>query len=134
MIANLRPLKMLHLSDYHLDLWYTVGSNSLCNEPVCCRSTSYGSNRSAGFWSETEYFCETPQTFIRTANRQIADRHQDIDFIIWTGDNVPHDIWNTSREMTLLHIRSVTESVNASFKGIPVFPCLGNHDTHPTDL
>ncbi|OTF83492.1 hypothetical protein BLA29_011898, partial [Euroglyphus maynei] len=34
--------KILHLTDIHMDLFYTVGSNSKCNEPLCCRSTSYG--------------------------------------------------------------------------------------------
>ena len=34
--------KILHLTDIHLDLFYTKGSNSKCNEPLCCRSTSYG--------------------------------------------------------------------------------------------
>lgn len=34
--------KILHLTDIHLDLFYTAGSNSKCNEPLCCRSTSYG--------------------------------------------------------------------------------------------
>ena len=28
---------MLHLSDVHIDMQYMVGSNAVCDEPVCCR-------------------------------------------------------------------------------------------------
>ena len=132
--ANLKPLKMLHISDIHLDLWYTTGSNSICNEPVCCRSTSVGHNHSAGFWSETEYSCDTPPIFAKTAVRQIANTHKDIDFVIWTGDNIPHDVWNTTQEVNLKHIKTISDEVKASFKGVPVFPSLGNHEAHPINM
>ena len=132
--ASLRPLKVLHLTDVHLDLWYTPGSNAQCNEPLCCRSTSYGTNSSAGFWSDTEYSCDTPPVFAEVAIRQIADRHQDIDFVLWTGDNVPHDWWNTTKEVNLKHIKLVTDLVKTAFKGKPVFVSLGNHESHPINL
>ena len=34
------PLKILHLSDIHVDLAYQPGAPTFCKEPLCCRSTS----------------------------------------------------------------------------------------------
>ena len=69
--TNSISLKMLHISDFHLDLWYTPGSNSVCSEPVCCRSTSPAkvnvSQRGVVQWSETNYSCDTPTVFTDTA-------------------------------------------------------------------
>lgn len=28
----------MHISDLHIDLFYTAGAPSKCSEPVCCRS------------------------------------------------------------------------------------------------
>ena len=30
----------MHISDLHIDLFYTAGAESKCNEPVCCRVNS----------------------------------------------------------------------------------------------
>ena len=32
-----KSLKILHLTDMHTDLGYTEGSNSNCQNPVCCQ-------------------------------------------------------------------------------------------------
>lgn len=125
---------MLHLTDVHLDLWYTAGFNSECEEPLCCRSTSHGNNHSAGYWSETYGACDAPAYFVNKAIKHIGDTHKDIDFVIWTGDNVPHDVWNTTVEINLRHIHSVTEMVKSVFHDKRVYPCLGNHEAHPINL
>ena len=31
-------LKVMHISDLHIDLYYTAGAEMKCSEPVCCRS------------------------------------------------------------------------------------------------
>ena len=33
-----KVLKVMHISDLHVDLYYTAGAPSKCSEPVCCRS------------------------------------------------------------------------------------------------
>ena len=30
----------MHISDLHIDIFYTAGAESKCNEPVCCRVAS----------------------------------------------------------------------------------------------
>ncbi|CAG2103821.1 unnamed protein product [Medioppia subpectinata] len=136
-----RQLKMLHLTDVHLDLCYAPGSASHCREPLCCRpssppltSRSSAGNHSAGYWAETRFSCDARLEFVAAAIKHMADRHRDLDFIIWTGDNAPHDVWNTTRESNLRHILEVTRIVKRAFRGKPVFPTLGNHDTHPNNM
>ncbi|CAG2112619.1 unnamed protein product [Medioppia subpectinata] len=132
--VNDKQLKMLHLTDIHLDLWYTPGSNSSCGEFVCCRSTSPGDNHTAGYWSQTKDNCDCPQYFVDNSIKQIGDNHKDIDLVIWTGDNIPHDVWNTTRDVNLQHIRAMTDTFKKTFGDLPVFPCLGNHESHPINL
>ncbi|XP_054156915.1 sphingomyelin phosphodiesterase-like [Oppia nitens] len=127
-------LKMIHVTDAHLDLWYTPGSNSMCNEPLCCRSTSYGHNSSAGYWSQCLHNCDTPISFAESSIEDMARKHQDLDFVIWTGDNIPHDVWNTTQTVNLLHIDAMTNAIKSSFSDKMVFPCLGNHETHPINM
>ena len=33
-----KTIKVMHISDLHLDLFYTAGAAMKCSEPVCCRS------------------------------------------------------------------------------------------------
>jgi predicted MPP superfamily phosphohydrolase len=35
-----KKLKIMHISDLHVDIFYTSGAESKCNEPVCCRVNS----------------------------------------------------------------------------------------------
>jgi len=34
----------MHISDLHPDLFYTVGANTKCSEPVCCRGNVTSNN------------------------------------------------------------------------------------------
>jgi sphingomyelin phosphodiesterase len=58
---------------------------------------------------------------------------QDIDFIMWTGDNPPHNLWNQTHESHMEHIRIVGDALNNTFtpKGVPIYPVLGNHGCYP---
>ncbi|KAH9511227.1 Sphingomyelin phosphodiesterase [Dermatophagoides farinae] len=129
--------KILHLTDIHLDLFYTKGSNSKCNEPLCCRSTSYVVNNKsypAGYWGEMNGDCDIPLELVSDSIRQIREQHPDIDMIFWTGDNVPHDVWNTSKTMVIEHNKIVANLIKETFAGVPVLPALGNHEAHPINM
>lgn len=53
--------------------------------------------------------------------------------MIWTGDIVAHDIWNTSRKTNLEIIDYTIRALVSYLPGIPVFPALGNHEGEPVD-
>lgn len=58
---------------------------------------------------------------------------QDIDYILWTGDLPPHDIWNQTREENLKIIKETVRQMSEMFPGIPIFPALGNHESAPVN-
>lgn len=61
------------------------------------------------------------------------DTPQDLDLILWTGDLIPHNVWNTSREGNLDVIRQTVQMVKDYFPDVPVFPAIGNHESHPVN-
>lgn len=58
---------------------------------------------------------------------------QDIDYIIWTGDLPPHDVWNQTREENLYVLKETVAQMAQLFPGIPIFPALGNHEAAPVN-
>lgn len=44
----------MHISDLHVDIFYTAGAESLCNEPECCRVESVASPSINQILSETQ--------------------------------------------------------------------------------
>ncbi|CAG9764151.1 unnamed protein product [Ceutorhynchus assimilis] len=57
---------------------------------------------------------------------------KDIDYILWTGDLPPHDIWNQTKEYNLNVIRTTIEMVIKAFPDTPIFPAIGNHEASPS--
>lgn len=88
----------------------------------------------AGEWGETNGDCDAPLNFVIDSIRQIGQKHPDIDYVFWTGDNVPHDVWNTTKQINLRHIHMVTGLVNVAFNEVPILPTLGNHEAHPINM
>lgn len=127
--------KVLHLSDTHFDPYYAEGSNADCNEPLCCRLTNgrpTTPNGAAGKWGDYRK-CDTPQRTVDHMLNHIADTHSDIDFIIWTGDLPPHDVWNQTKEENLKVLKETVKQMSEKFPGIPIFPALGNHESAPVN-
>lgn len=111
----------MHISDLHIDVFYTAGAESLCNEPVCCRVGSVANQsinqllaeqqqgiyrqhfnasvkQPAGFWGSLNS-CELPLQTLDLFVKQIEN--MDLDVIYWTGDNTPHDVWRQSQSYNL---------------------------------
>ncbi|XP_055686380.1 sphingomyelin phosphodiesterase isoform X1 [Lutzomyia longipalpis] len=127
--------KVLHLSDTHYDPYYAQGSNAECNEPLCCRITNgmpSTPNGAAGKWGDYRK-CDTPQRTVDHLLHHIATTHTDIDYILWTGDLPPHDVWNQTKEENLKIIKDTVKQMSESFPGIPIFPALGNHESAPVN-
>ncbi|KAL5346767.1 hypothetical protein ACLOAV_007908 [Pseudogymnoascus australis] len=101
------PLKVLHISDYHLDLRYVVGSKANCDgpSPTCCRVYPY-TNMSAPIQEPASFFgnymCDTPEALGTSVFRAVPDvtghKWCDFSFGIFTGDLVSHDLWELTPE------------------------------------
>lgn len=142
-----KTIRVAHISDLHPDLFYTVGAVEKCSEPVCCRSNSTqkldpkeiwsrmekgealyadeerGENDGAGYWGSLSK-CDLP---IQTFNLFLKEiEEKDVDFIIWTGDNTPHDVWQQSQSYNLNFTTLLSEKFKKGFKG-RVIAAMGNH-------
>ncbi len=120
-----RVIKVAHISDLHVDDQYAPGAPVSCTEPVCCRKgvTALNGSKPAGPWGAMGK-CDLP---IATFKRFISALNQDApQFVLWTGDNTPHDIWNQSQPYNDGFTAELTQLMKDSLKA-PVIPAAGNH-------
>nr|API81380.1 venom toxin [Hemiscorpius lepturus] len=127
-------LRVLHLSDTHFDHLYLEGSNANCKEPLCCRladKVPANPEDRAGRWGDYRN-CDTPLRTLEHMLKHISQNHK-IDYVLWTGDIPAHDIWNQSRSDQVFFLRYISKLMSRYFKGIPIFPALGNHESFPVN-
>lgn len=125
-INSTERIKFAHITDLHFDLEYIPGSNADCGLPLCCRD-GVGT---AGAWGD--YNCDLPYQTMEAALRQLATFEPE--FIVWTGDNPPHNIWNQSYEYNGHYIEEAVYLVREIFPNIQVYPALGNHGCFPVNV
>lgn len=123
---------VLQIADPHVDLLYKEGSNAFCNEPLCCREADgipADKTKSAQHWG-TYAKCDIPtRTFEQFLN--FTSHHFDIDMIVWTGDNIAHDIWQQSEKNQTLPTYDITRKILDYFPNTFVYPMFGNHEPYP---
>ncbi|KAH8407108.1 hypothetical protein KR222_006554, partial [Zaprionus bogoriensis] len=129
-----QDLLVLHLTDIHYDPDYRSGSLADCDEPICCRDElPTGSNAvGAGYWSDYRS-CDTPRHLILNTFEHIKKTHK-LDWIYHTGDVPPHNIWSTTKQGNMDMLTEIDGLLSEYFPGIPIYPCLGNHEPHPTNV
>ncbi|GJJ07459.1 hypothetical protein Clacol_001661 [Clathrus columnatus] len=137
-IISPRPLhgRFLHITDLHPDPYYKFNTTvaSGCHHFPKERNGLKDKNkeeRRAGYWGTPQSACDNSFAFVNFTldwiEKEWAD---DIDFVIWTGDNARHDE-DPSQPRTLEEIfdtnRYVAERMHSIFaiRGIPVVPSLG---------
>ncbi|XP_067633003.1 sphingomyelin phosphodiesterase-like [Eurosta solidaginis] len=134
-VKNGKELRILHLTDIHYDPLYAPGSLAECDEPLCCQR-GVGSTeieKAAGYWGDYRN-CDASWHMIVAALKHIKTTHPKIDFIYQTGDLVHHMIWGTSEEKNIDMSTKVNILLAEIFQGVPVYSCIGNHETHPVNL
>ncbi|XP_049286981.1 sphingomyelin phosphodiesterase 1-like [Anopheles funestus] len=131
------PLTIVHLTDIHYDPEYLVGVNADCNAEACCRTLpdlqpATGAT-AAGYWGDYRD-CDTPWHAVVDVMEHIRSQHPKIDAIYFTGDIVHHFTWNTTIETNEVAMRQVFDLMKRTFPGVPLYPVLGNHESHPANL
>jgi sphingomyelin phosphodiesterase len=122
---------IVHISDIHLDSLYTVGSNTQCGQPLCCRAENGPGkgNNTAGLFGD--YNCDTPQVLFNSLIEFIQKLAPD--FILYTGDDPAHDVWEQSKDKNVASMIAVMSALTQAFPTLPIFSAVGNHEAFPVD-
>ncbi|RFU30819.1 hypothetical protein B7463_g5528, partial [Scytalidium lignicola] len=132
------PKKVLHISDYHLDMRFVVGSEANCTGELCCRvfpetNVSVPVQQPASLFGN--YLCDTPEALGTSVFRNVPKvtgfTWDDFDFGLFTGDLVSHDIWYVTEPYVLAEENISFQQFFDGIGGLKIFPTLGNHDTFP---
>ena len=131
-IQNKNTIKMLQLTDVHFDLYYKENASAYCTKLLCCRDppTPYAKILSGKYGFPGK--CDTNKNLFES----FLDYSYNLkpDFIIWTGDNAPHDVWLGSQEHVYNSTIILKDMIDMKYKGeIPIYPILGNHEKYPND-
>lgn len=130
---------VLHISDFHVELDYQVGSESNCSQSMCCTPHNFhkaASDDQILLPARTYggYYCDAPKTLLNSSMDSVADVHKDkqFEFAIFTGDMADHD------DIRYLTLHSAIEAEKVSYRfmkqaisDIPFYITLGNHDSYP---
>jgi sphingomyelin phosphodiesterase len=131
---SINTLSVLHLADLHIDPEYKPGSNANCGRPLCCRDgTPKVGEIGAGFWGDYRT-CDLPQWTAENMLKYIVQNEEQINFIYFTGDIAPHDVWQQTQIKDLKEISLTTRLLNQTFLNKKIYPCVGNHEAAPPDL
>ena len=128
-------IKILQVSDLHYDLHYSENAITDCGLPLCCRDKAKPKEKKkSGYYGHVGK-CDLSKNLFNS----FVEKAYEIkpDFIIWTGDNAPHDTWKTKKvgqDDTYEVTRIIRDSLDKKFKNkIPIYPLLGNHEIYPND-
>lgn len=132
--------RIAHISDTHVDLEYETGAISVCAEPLCCRAKSTPNNISAsspkaGYWGSYSD-CDVPLRTLDSALKAlniVTDGGKSVDFVIWTGDIQPHDVWEQSKAEARAVYSAVFQKFNELLPNAMILPTFGNHEMVPVD-
>merc|ERR1719347_516960 len=133
---NVETYQVLHLSDLHVQVNYSVGSESVCKYPTCCLQDVQGQANltlsPAGKWGS--YSCDLPPWTFDRSLEWMARRHSNVDFIILTGDFPAHDVWMQDKTANLKVTKLVADTLKKHFPDTLVIPSVGNHESFPVNI
>lgn len=98
-----KTINVLHLSDWHLDPRYDIGSEANCSQYLCCRPYSTNtvldtgvSNASVPASRFGYLYCDSPPDLALSSFQSMSKffDKDDLAFTIFTGDIVSHDVSN----------------------------------------
>ncbi|KAK4557047.1 hypothetical protein LTR86_006028 [Recurvomyces mirabilis] len=145
--ANVVPMpsaetyNVLHISDWHLDPRYDIGSEANCSQYLCCRPYATNtklhttSNNASVPASRFGYlYCDSPPDLALSSFTSMHSFFDvdDVCFTIFSGDIVSHDNDDQLSRAYIEYEETVTyQTFKAEMGNIPVYPTLGNHDSLP---
>lgn len=134
-------INVLHLSDWHLDPRYDIGSEADCSQYLCCRVQSTNTKHNTSSVNPLVpascfgyLYCDAPADLALSAFDTMSQffNVSSISFAILSGDIVSHDNDDQLSRAYIEYEETVTyQTFKAQMGSIPVYPTLGNHDSLP---
>ena len=128
-------IRIMHMSDLHIDFEYTEGNNKNCGEPLCCMKVNGPAptpEDAAGKFGE--YNCDTSPALAESFFKFVKNMENGPELVLWTGDNVKHDIWNQTNEKNARATEIVLDFMREHWPSLPVFLTTGNHEFYPVNV
>lgn len=134
-------IDVLHISDWHLDPRYDIGSEGNCSQGLCCRPYSTNTlyhtdvhNPSSPASRFGSFYCDSPPDLALSSFTEMDHffNRKDIAFTVFTGDIVSHDNNDQlSRAYVEYSERISYETFKYQMGNSPIYATLGNHDSLP---
>ncbi|KAL1477764.1 hypothetical protein MTO96_035490, partial [Rhipicephalus appendiculatus] len=127
--------RVLQLSDTHYDPEYTEGSLAACKDILCCEPGSgevHNDTDRAGRWGDLRH-CDVPFRTLDNMLEHIGSQGRKPDFVYWTGDLPPHDMWKPTRATNAKNFETTFTAFAKRLPGITVYPVVGNHESVPPE-
>ncbi|KAI1135224.1 putative acid sphingomyelinase [Hypoxylon sp. FL0543] len=132
--SGLKPLRVVHFSDIHVDPLYVEGANANCSKPICCRQYADDDrpgNTDFPAGPNGEHTCDAPISLEESMYAAIRDIVPDAAFSIFTGDIVDHAVWATSQLRNILSIADAYSRMADA--GMLMYGTAGNHEASPAN-
>jgi sphingomyelin phosphodiesterase len=126
------------ITDTHIDPSYKIGADpDNCNgEILCCRYFHANqTNRAPQFGSYTR--CDQPPSALQQHLNWVRDFSNSMsvkpDFVLYGGDDSPHDNDVQTRETNMGASRQVYQMLSQTLRPMKVYSTIGNHECFPVD-
>ncbi|KAL7424914.1 Endopolyphosphatase [Cryptotrichosporon argae] len=151
--------RFLHITDFHPDPHYVTGGTF---DSGCHRKpdkddkgkgrvgdvdglededdgADLGKDGTAGRWGSAVSDCDSPMSLVNHTFDWLKKEWADeVDFVVWTGDNARHDIDRslprTPAEIFALNTMMVDKMLGTFGKDVPIVPSVGNNDIWPHNV
>ncbi|KAG9316863.1 sphingomyelin phosphodiesterase [Chiua virens] len=133
-------LKILHISDIHMDPRYATGSEANCtSQGLCCRDNAYNLDYPDQILSPAPrygaYLCDTPIELMFSVLPAIpkltGTEETGFNFTLFTGDLTAHDPKSEYSRYVGPVTRVIIYNALKQYVGpAPVYATVGNHDTY----
>ncbi|KAI0756580.1 sphingomyelin phosphodiesterase [Daedaleopsis nitida] len=134
-----KRMKILHISDLHIDPRYANGAEANCTSGLCCRENNFntGSPTHTIFPAPRfgSFLCDSPFALAMAALESIpvlaGTQKTGFDFTLYTGDIVSHDSEHQLSRDYITYTETVVYDLFKRMLGTgPVYAVLGNHDSY----
>ncbi|KAI1717652.1 calcineurin-like phosphoesterase domain-containing protein [Ditylenchus destructor] len=123
--SDSRIKRILQITDFHYDADYSTQGNT---GKMCHTENSTNPELEIGRYGD--FKCDAPLILVEHAMRGAKSILPSPEFILWTGDNVPHK--NKHNEDYVINALTTTTNLfREIFPGVLVLPVYGNHDYAP---